>query len=137
MLSKTMSNIMQVETLLQGDYCLRIDLRHVPDITIFIKNKEGIREMDRLLALYEVNAQGLLTPSLEQDCYQQVKYIVNIYTKKLCLEWYESYPVIGPIEFGNIIYSREQMKDLLADILFCNITYVRLQPCIKILHDVK
>ena len=120
--------IKRSETLLQGDYCLRIDLRQVPDITIFIKNKQSIREMDRLLALYEVNSQGMLTPSLERDLYKLVRYTVNIYTKKLCLEWYESYPVIGPVEFGNITYSEEQMKDLLASILFCNIPYVRLEP---------
>jgi hypothetical protein len=128
MLSDTMNRIMQIETLLRGDYCLKIDLRQVPDITIFIRNKESIREMDRLLALHEVNSQALLEPSLVQDCYKSVKYIVNIYTKKLFLEWYESYPVIGPIEFGNIVYSKEQMTDLLTDIVACKIPYVQLQP---------
>lgn len=120
---------MQVRALLQSDVCLRVDLRHVPDITLFIKNKQSIREMDRLLALYEANAKALFTPSLVQDMYKHVKYIVNIYPRKLYLEWYESYPVIGPIEFGSIIYTHEQMKELLEDIAFCKILYVQLYPC--------
>lgn len=123
---------MQAQALLQSDACLRVDLRHVPDITLFIKNKESISEIDRLLALYEANARALFTPSLEQDLYKHVKYIVNIYPRKLCLEWYESYPVIGPIEFGNITYTSEQMKELLENIIFYKILYVQLYPCIRI-----
>lgn len=120
-----------VQALLHSDVCLRVDLRHVPDITLFIKNKESIREMDRLLALYEANAKALFTPSLVQDCYKHVKYVVNIYPCKLYLEWYESYPVVGPLEFGHVLYTSEQMKELLEDIIFCKILYVQLQPCMK------
>nr|WIL04914.1 hypothetical protein Cduv_434 [Cedratvirus duvanny] len=119
-----------VQALLQSDICLRVDLRHVPDITLFIKNKESIGEMDRLLALYEANAKALFTPSLVQDCYKHVKYVVNIYTKKLYLEWCESYPVIGPIEFGHIVYTGEQMKELIEDIIFCKILYIQMHPLV-------
>nr|WIL04288.1 hypothetical protein Clen_358 [Cedratvirus lena] len=115
-----------IEGLLETDCCLRIDLRCVPNITIFIKNKDGIAEIDRLLTLYEATVRKLFRPSLEQDCYQHVKYMVNIYTKKLYLEWYENYPLIGPTEFGSIFYSREQMRELLQDIASYNIKFVKL-----------
>lgn len=102
---------------------LQINLEDVPDINVFIKNKQSAQEMARLLSLYESNARELLKaerdfPDEEDmiDFYKSMEFIINIYPGELFLECEQDNPLLGIEESGSISYTKEHMDELLKDI---------------------
>lgn len=106
---------------------IRINVRDVPNLAMFIVDAQSRNEIIKLYRLYQSNLQRIYSSEGEErEFYENTDYIIDLRYLTLSLVWQEVDPsgMIGM--YGHIRYTQRDFTNILEKIFRQGIPYVDL-----------